>query len=321
MQITDQTEVAEATEDTPNENLSSDDLLNFIASEPVAEESTEEEVTTDESEVETESEDGNEEVLSQSEDQEEVEDEDDQDDQDDQEEENKTPKSVQKLLRQVSKLTSRAKTAEENYQAIQAEVSALRKTESEEKAQSASVSEVETFEQLEELRQQAIGAKKWARKHEDESFVEEGGQEYTKEQIKQIRDNAEDHLDEAIPARMKFLQERAQSDQQALETFTFLKDSNSPEAELLQQINANERFKVLDTLPNGLYIKSLIVEGCKSVRTKSLKPATKQTTKKVPKVLSEPLSDVSPPVRKVKNKSSVLGKGNVSEDQLIAFLS
>lgn len=317
MQITDQTEVAEATEDTPNENLSSDDLLNFIASEPVAEESTEEEVTTEETEVETESEDGNE-VLSQSEDQEEVE---DGDDQDDQEEEDKTPKSVQKLVKQIGKLTARAKSAEENYQAIQAEVSALRKTESEEKAQSASVSEVETFEQLEELRQQAIGAKKWARKHEDESFVEEGGQEYTKEQIKQIRDNAEDHLDEAIPARMKFLQERAQSDQQALETFTFLKDSNSPEAELLQQINANERFKVLDTLPNGLYIKSLIVEGCKSVRTKSSKPATKQVTKKVPKVLSEPLSDVSPPVRKVKNKSSVLGKGNVSEDQLIAFLS
>lgn len=317
MQITDQTEVAEATEDTPNENLSSDDLLNFIASEPVAEESTEEEVTTEETEVETESEDGNE-VLSQSEDQEEVE---DGDDQDDQEEEDKTPKSVQKLVKQIGKLTARAKSAEENYQAIQAEVSALRKAESEEKAQSASVSEVETFEQLEELRQQAIGAKKWARKHEDEPFVEEGGQEYTKEQIKQIRDNAEDHLDEAIPARMKFLQERAQSDQQALETFTFLKDSNSPEAELLQQINANERFKVLDTLPNGLYIKSLIVEGCKSVRTKSSKPATKQVTKKVPKVLSEPLSDVSPPVRKVKNKSSVLGKGNVSEDQLIAFLS
>jgi len=317
MQITDQTEVAEATEDTPNENLSSDDLLNFIASEPVAVESTEEEVTTEETEVETESEDGNE-VLSQSEDQEEVEDE---DDQDDQEEEDKTPKSVQKLVKQIGKLTARAKSAEENYQAIQAEVSALRKTESEEKAQSASVSEVETFEQLEELRQQAIGAKKWARKHEDESFVEEGGQEYTKEQIKEIRDNAEDHLDEAIPARMKFLQERAQSDQQALETFTFLNDSNSPESELLQQINANERFKVLDTLPNGLYIKSLIVEGCKSVRTKSSKPATKQVTKKVPKVLSEPPSEVSPPVRKVKNKSSVLGKGNVSEDQLIAFLS
>lgn len=318
MQITDQTEVAEATEDTPNENLSSDDLLNFIASEPVAEESTDEEVTTDESGVETESEDGNEEVLSQSEDQEEVEDE---DDQDDQEEEDKTPKSVQKLVRQIGKLTARAKSAEENYQVIQAEVSALRKTESEEKAQSASVSEVETFEQLEELRQQAIGAKKWARKHEDESFVEEGDQEYTKEQIKEIRDNAEDHLDEAIPARMKFLQERAQSDQQALETFTFLKDSDSPESELLQQINANFRFKVLDTLPNGLYIKSLIVEGCKSVRTKSSKPATKQVTKKVPKVLSEPPSEVSPPVRKVKNKSSVLGKGNVSEDQLIAFLS
>lgn len=318
MQITEQTEVAEATEDTPNENLSSDDLLNFIASEPVAEESTEEEVTTDETGVETESEDGNEEVLSQLEDQEEVE---DGEDQEDQEEEDKTPKSVQKLVKQIGKLTARAKSAEENYQAIQAEVSALRKTESEEKAQSASVSEVETFEQLEELRQQAIGAKKWARKHEDESFVEEGGQEYTKEQIKEIRDNAEDHLDEAIPARMKFLQERAQSDQQALETFTFLKDSDSPESELLQQINANERFKVLDTLPNGLYIKSLIVEGCKSVRTKSSKPATKQVTKKVPKVLSEPPSEVSPPVRKVKNKSSVLGKGNVSEDQLIAFLS
>ena len=314
MQYEESNEVADATENTSQENLSSDDLLDFISSEPIAEESTTEEVATEESGAETETEDENE-VLSQTGDQ--TEDEVETEDEDQEE----TPKSVQKLLRQVGKLTARAKTAEENYHAISAEVTNLREAKSEEKAKSSTVNEVETFEELETLRHEAISAKKWARKHSDEEFVEENGQEFTRAQIKEIRDNAEDYLDEAIPARTKFLQEKHQSNQLALDTFNFLKEPTSAESELLQQINSNDRFKVLDTLPNGLYIKSLIVEGCKAVKNRgSVKKPT--TTAKKPTPPSEPIgSEVSPPVRKVKNKNSILGKGNVSEDQLVAFLS
>lgn len=318
MQTTEPIEVADqATEDTPNENLTNDDLLNFIASEPTGDESSTEAVATEESGAETEEEDGNE-VLSQSEETELTE-EDEVETEDEETDQEKTPKSVQKLLRQVSKLTSRAKSAEENYQALQGEVQQLREKKSEEKAKSASVNEVETYEELESLRQDAISAKKWARKYEGQEYVEENGQEFTKEQIKQIRDNAEDCLDEEIPARMKFLQEKHQSNTLANQTFGFLKEPKSEEYQLLQSINQNDRFKVLDELPNGLYIKSLIVEGCRAIKSKEVKTSTK---KPAPVPLTEPIGEVSPPVSKVKKrKSSVLGKGNVSEDQLVAFLS
>lgn len=125
MQTTEPIEVADqATEDTPNENLTNDDLLNFIASEPTEDESSTEAVATEESGAETEEEDGNE-VLSQSEETELTE-EDEVETEDEETDQEKTPKSVQKLLRQVSKLTSRAKSAEENYQALQGEVQQLR---------------------------------------------------------------------------------------------------------------------------------------------------------------------------------------------------
>jgi hypothetical protein len=125
-------------------------------------------------------------------------------------------------------------------------------------------------------------------------------------------------LDEEIPARMKFLQEKHQSNNLASQTFGFLKEPKSEEFKLLQSINQNDRFKVLDTLPNGLYIKSLIVEGCRAVKNKEVKPLKKAT----PTPPTEPIGEVSPPVQKVKkSKSKVLGSGNVTEDQLIAFLS
>jgi hypothetical protein len=315
MQIKENTiEVAEqtATEDMPNENLTNDDLLNFISSEPTDDESSTELVAT-ESEAETEEEDGNNDLLQSGDETEE--DEVESEDDTDQEE---TPKSVQKLLRQVGKLTARAKSAEENYESLQNELNSLREKKSEEKAKSASVNEVETFEELETLRQEAISAKKWARKHEGQEYVEENGQEFSKEQIKQIRDNAEDCLDEEIPARMKFLQEKHQSNNLASQTFGFLKEPKSEEFKLLQSINQNDRFKVLDTLPNGLYIKSLIVEGCRAVKNKEVKPLKKAT----PTPPTEPIGEVSPPVQKVKkSKSKVLGSGNVTEDQLVAFLS
>jgi uncharacterized protein YnzC (UPF0291/DUF896 family) len=318
MQITENTiEVAEptATEDMPNENLTNDDLLNFISSEPTEDESLTEAVATEELEAETEEENGNDDLLQSGDETEEDEVESEDDDSDAEQ----TPKSVQKLLRQVGKLTARAKSAEENYESLQNELNSLREKKSEEKAKSASVNEVETFEELETLRQEAISAKKWARKHEGQEYVEENGQEFTKEQIKQIRDNAEDCLDEEIPARMKFLQEKHQSNTLASQTFGFLKEPKSEEFKLLQSINQNDRFKVLDTLPNGLYIKSLIVEGCRAVKSKEVKQTSKKATPTPP---TEPIGEVSPPVQKVKkSKSKVLGSGNVTEDQLIAFLS
>jgi len=330
MQITNNDEVAvsQATETTETKgNLSDDDFLGFLAQEDPVAESQVEDVTTDESGVEAEEASEEENVLLQSNDEEDEEDETDETDvleeseESEESEEPKTPKSVQKLVKQIGKLTSRAKTAEENFASISNELKSLRESKSEEKAHSPGVNEVETFEELETLRKEAINAKKWARKYEGESFVEENGVEYTAEQIKEIRNNSEDCLDELIPARQKFLQERDSSNAQATQSFPFLQDQASEGFKLLSSINENPRFKTLKDLPNELYLKGLLVEGVLSVNSRNTAPkkVVKKTAKPMPPV--EPFSEVSPPVKKVKNKSKILGNGNVTEDQLIAFLS
>lgn len=327
MQITTNDEVAvpQATETEETKgNLSDDDFLGFLAQEDPVAESQVEDVTTDESGVEAEEAGEEENVLLQSNDEEEEteESEESEESEDSEEsEEPKTPKSVQKLVKQIGKLTSRAKTAEENFASIQNELKSLKDNKSEEKAHSPGVNEVETFEELETLRKEAINAKKWARKYEGESFVEENGVEYTAEQIKEIRNNSEDCLDELIPARQKFLQERDSSNAQATQSFAFLQDQGSEGFKLLQSINENPRFKTLKDLPNELYLKGLLVEGVLSVNSRNTAPkkSVKKTAKPIPPV--EPFSEVSPPVKKVKNKSKILGNGNVTEDQLIAFLS
>ena len=307
-----------STEDTtPQGNLTSDDLLNFI--EETAQESAQPEPDVQE-EPETESEEGSEDVLSQSNEDEnvDVEDEDDSDP-----DEPEPPKSVQKLLRQVGKLTARAKSAEERYESLESQFQELQKKTPEQEQKTNDINKIETMEELETLRQEALSARKWARKHEGEQFVEENGNEFDAKQIKEIRDNAEDYLDELIPERQKFLQERHQSNELADQTFSFIRDTESPEHQLLKNIDANEKFAVLDQLPNALYIKSLIVEGCKVVKDRDqgkVAKATKAQVKK-PAPPSAPVSDVSPPQQTKKDHRKVLGDGNVSEDQLVAFLS
>ena len=317
MQESDTVEVEDSisTEDTTQGNLSSDDLLSFIENEPKEEAQSEPVATEKEAETEEEGED----VLLQSESEEDTTD--DQEETDEAEpDEPEPPKSVQKLLKQVGKLTARSKTAEERNELLETRLRDLEKQTPEQEKKELEVGNVETFEELEKLRQEALSAKKWARKHEGEPFIEENGTEFTAEQIKEIRDNAEDYIDELIPERAKFLTEKHQSDQLATDTFSFIGDQESPGYELLQKVMADEKFAVLDSLPNSVYIKSLIVEGAQVVQGRTTKSGKAKTEKPSPP--SSPVSDVQPPATaSKKNTRKVLGAENVSEDQLVAFLS
>lgn len=332
MQIdNEQIEVADspATETNQPTNLSEGDLLNFLSDEPTADQVTE--TTDDSAGEETESEA----VLSQSEsdDTDEVEDEQHSEDTEDPEEdtdddpEPEQPKSVQKLLKQIGRLTARSKSAEEAVDALSQQVESMKL---EKKVESnPTIEEVTTAKDLEQLRKEALSAKKWARKHEDEDYVQEGDKEYTREEIKRIRDNAEEHLDELIPEREKFIRNKQQSDTLLQQDFKFINsDSESFEGKLWKSILNDPKLKVLDKLPNGNYLKALMVEGASNLQ-KSKQPVKskgklKPSRPKPPPPLS-PNSDVSPPTRNTRSdtdrRKKILGESNISEEQLTAFLT
>jgi hypothetical protein len=303
----------EATENQGN--LTSADLLGLLSKPAEAEEdvTTEEEVEASETES----------VFSQSDDsQEEVEEVEESEEDDETDQETEEPKGVKKLVRQVGKLTARAKSAEEQVTALQAQVESLKVDST--TSENPTIDNIQTIEELEELRQQALSAKKWARQNEGEPYVTEGDKEYTSEEIKQIRDQAEDHLDEMIPDRLKFLQKKAGSEQQAVQDFDFINDTKSEEFKLLQTMMNDKSFAPLNNLPNGLYLRALMVEGHFS---KLAKKSPKKSVRKIkPNPPMDTASDVSPPVRGAKKSDSemrkkYLGDSNISSDQLTAFLT
>ena len=316
-----------------NGNLNEADLLSFLSSESQIEDQAPE--PTEKSEESEESESTN--VLSQLEEEvEETEEESDETEESQESEETEVeeaeeaettevdqdaPKSVQKLLKQIGRLTARSKSAEEAVEALTAQVESLKL---EKKVESnPSIEEINSFDELEVLRKEALSAKKWARSHEDEQYVQDGDKEYTREEIKRIRDSAEEHLEELIPERMKFLQQKQSAEALMSKDFTFMKNQASPEMKIFQGLMQDENLKVLDKLPNSAYLKALIAEGVAVVKNRRTpKKAIKSRIKTAPpKSLPD---DVSPPVQKKDNTSDIrkkfLGEGNISQDQLTAFL-
>lgn len=305
------------------QNLTSDDLLSYLNSE-----SSEAEPTEPIAEA-TEEVEKAEEVLSQSNEDEtssegESEEEDHESDEDS-EDEPEQPKSVQKLLKQVSRLTARSKSAEEAVEQLTNQVESMKLDKKVE--QNPTIEEAQDFKQLEVLRKEALSAKKWARQHEGQDYVTEGEKEYTKEEIKQIRDSAEEHLEELIPARQEFLKARQESDQIAFNDFPSLADKDSEDRKLLENMMHDPNLQSLHKIPNGLYLRALMIEGIKSVKARKVK--TKSPAKKIAKTRPKPPpptapgSDASPPMRQTSktDRKQMLGDSNISEGQLSAFLS
>lgn len=323
MNTTEQVEVADsnATESQTQGNLSQEDLLGYLSGQTEGEASE----PTEPSEGEQAE---PEEVLSQSseeseEETEEVDEVTDEADEPAEEETETQPKSVQKLLKQINRLTARAKTSEEQVEALTAQVESMN---TQQKVQeNPSINEAQDLQQLETLRKEALSAKKWARANEDQEYVEHEGKEYTRAEIKKIRDSAEEHLDELIPAREKFLQARTQSEQLAVRDFPFLSDKNAKEHDLLKNMLADPNLQALDQLPNGLYLRALMIEGVNAVKGRNsqskTKPTTIKKTRPKPPPPTSPSSDVQPPLKKsTPDARKILGTENISESQLTAFL-
>lgn len=302
-------------------NLTQDDLLNYLGGESTEEVAESPALQEDEP---TESE----EVLSQSNDEtQESEPEEESDQDSDEGDDDKQPKSVQKLLKQIGRLTARSKSAEEAVEALTAQVQSMQLDKKVE--ENPTIQEAQNLSDIEQLKQEALSAKKWARMHEDEDIVTEGEKEYTREERRQILQSAEEHLEELIPAREKFLQLRGQSEELAVKDFPFLQLKDSDEFKLFKNTLNDPNLQVLDQLPNGVYLRALMVEGVNAVKARGAKtakrPSVLKKSRPKPPPPKSPDSDVSPPL---KNRSSssdarkkILGEGNITQEQLTAFLS
>jgi hypothetical protein len=289
-------------------NLSDNDLVNLFNQEEVQEDPQES------TELSGETEDESQPVLSQSND------EDIEDIEEDTAEE--VPKSVQKLLKQVSKLTARAKSSEEKNQELQDQLKSLseKTVESEANTTHPEISKVKTLEELEVLKAEAQQAKRWAMSNLGKSYVEENGKEYTDDEIRAIFSRSDEYLTELIPEREKFLMSRTESKTRAKNSFPFLNQEGSQEYELYHQIKKSPQYKVLDQLPNAEFVRGVIVKGVLKMREEETITKARTTKSKKAPPPAMPASDAVPRRTRQQDSSKILGKENITEENLTAFL-
>ena len=142
---------------------------------------------------------------------------------------------------------------------------------------------IEDFGGLVSLQQQAKEAKRWAEEQLDqENFtpVQVNGGVLGRQELKAIVRNAAKTLEDEIPQRAQFLQEKQKAQQVAYEQFPFLKDKSSTEYVQAQQ--AFIAMPWLKNLPNADWIVGVQIEGLKALESKKRNSErAKSTTKPV----------------------------------------
>lgn len=145
------------------------------------------------------------------------------------------------------------------------------------------LAQIEDVNGLTALRQQAIDAKRFAQEQLDRDDFEPvrvGETVLDRRALKTIIRNAEKTLEDDIPQRASFLQQRAQAQQMAFEKFPFLKDKSTPEYVAAQQ--AYMQMPWLKNLPNADWIIGVQIEGLKAMQAKEKKSGAKTAKPSVP---------------------------------------
>jgi hypothetical protein len=197
---------------------------------------------------------------------------------------------------------------------------------------------IEDLAGLTKERDTARDVKKWARAQLDRDDiaqgVTEGGRTYRKEEIKAILRNTEEMLEETIPARARFLDQRAKVEQNAIATFPWLKDSASPEFARYQQY---VRDPIIAKQANAPWIAALIIQGDRALResiasTSTGAKAVEKGSAKERAPASQVASGASPgPAREPSGTAAMKqltqaverlkGKGNVSVKDVAKFFA
>ena len=134
------------------------------------------------------------------------------------------------------------------------------------------LAQIESASDLVALQQQAKDAKRFAQEQLDRDDFEPvrvGDTVLDRKALKTIIRNAERTLEDEIPQRAQFIQQRQAAQQLAYEKFPFLKDKSSPEYVQAQQ--AYIQMPWLKNLPNADWIIGVQIEGLKALQSKDKK--------------------------------------------------
>ena len=122
----------------------------------------------------------------------------------------------------------------------------------------------------------------------NEYVLKDGEKTYTKAELKSIQKEARKILRKDAPARQKWIKERSQSDQQAVQTFQFLGEPESDDYKLFMQVKASPLYKPLvDYLPNSNFALGLMVEGMKAVQSRQAQASKPKPKPKAPVASAE----------------------------------
>ena len=122
----------------------------------------------------------------------------------------------------------------------------------------------------------------------NEYVLKDGEKTYTKAELKRIQKNARKILRKDAPARQKWIKERSQSDQQAVQTFQFLGEPESDDYKLFMQVKASPLYKPLvEYLPNSNFALGLMVEGMKAVQSRQAQASKPKPKPKTPVASAE----------------------------------
>tara|TARA_Y100001972_G_scaffold127507_1_gene184506 strand:+ start:1187 stop:2122 length:936 start_codon:yes stop_codon:yes gene_type:complete len=274
----------------PKSEQTETDSTDLEATEEVEEEYAEEEEVTDSYEEED--------VLSQS----------------DEETEEVKPldKGKQKMLRQISKLTARAKNAEEELVRVKAE-------RQKQAVESNDLAGIDTLEGLEEYKQTAIRAKQFAVKNLGKDYVEHNGEEYDSERISAVFQQADEALTVAIPKREKHILMKANIEANLPNHFPWMQDEDSPIQQLYTRGKAMPELQAIHGMANAEMIFGYLAEGVLAVEHKAqlAKKAKRPKKAKPPRAVAP---STAPRPSKPKDRSAMLGKGNIDIQTFSQFL-
>lgn len=92
-----------------------------------------------------------------------------------------------------------------------------------------------------------------------------GDRVYQRAELKTILRNATRALEDTIPQRNVFLQQKQASDAQAFQKFPFLKDKSSSEYQIVQSALRNPNYAFLHSTPNAMEIMGIQILGLKEL--------------------------------------------------------
>ncbi len=294
-----ETTASEATEkavETPVEPTDSANLTEFFAEKPQEEVGHEDELSK-ESEKKEEAEENQEadktEPTKETEESEDAEEEEEAEGDQKEDSNNvlsKDQKSINKLRKRVDKTTKNWKTTEEKLDVANQRIESLERSAANQKSVDGGhktfaeiAKEADSAEDLQDIRDRAMKAKKWARKNLTEEFVTVNDVEFSRDQIHDLLDDAEQALDTHIPKREQLFNDRAHFDKSALETFPFLADEDSVEFKEAERLMQDAEFNgYIQGIPDGSVLLGYVIEGMKAVQARGQKD-TETPKKEVPK--------------------------------------